>query len=348
MVFPAFCGYHRRVDAGDRYGRWIARRPLGEGGVGEVWLCQDDKGTSGALKVLKSDTEPDELVRFQREMRALAKLRHGNIVRLLDSGSSATGAPYLVMDFVAGENLAVHIKRHGAMSEARCVEWFADLADGLAHAHANGIHHRDVKASNVLVEPSDRPILVDFGASLEDGAERVTQMGFELGTFAYMAPEVLSGGERDIVLGEVYALGMLLYESLVGELKYRGADTVPGRPSWTTVLNEKITADALDPGPGFSEGLREVVQAATAPEPEDRIQSMEDFADRLDVIRGRLTNLPPARRDAASPETSPASVPRGGPSGAAMAFSGVALGLLVVLLGIGAGALAFAGWWMLR
>lgn len=302
-------GTIRRVKEADRFGRWIALGPLGSGGVGEVWLCEDDAGTRGALKVLRPDIDPEELVRFEREARSLDALRHGTIVRMLDSGTAKNGAPYLVMEFVEGENLEHRLRTAGALDEATCVAWFADLADGLAHAHANGIHHRDIKASNVLVRAGNRPVLVDFGASLREGDDRVTNVGLVLGTVRYLPPEVLSGEEREPARADVYALGQLLYEALTGELAFQGKGS-KGHEMWTNVLSQKLRSKALDPGPMFGGALRDAVRAATAPLPEERIATMEELADRLDEVRGALTGLPVLRRGEEAPTERVTSAPK--------------------------------------
>jgi serine/threonine-protein kinase len=270
------------VKAGHRIGDWVAVRPIGAGGMGQVWVAQHTDGRLGALKVMRGDSEPGEHERFEREVEVLGQLRHRSIVQLLDRGIDAD-APWMVMEFVEGGNLEEQLLRGEAMGLEEALELFAGIADGLRQAHAQGIHHRDVKAENVVVaSDGSGGKLVDFGVALKKGASRLTSAGFVMGTFAYLPPEVLQGGERDPALGDVYAVGQLLYEVLTGKLAFRGA---PGESStrrkWAALMADKLDSAALDPGEGFPDALRALVRGATEPEPGDRFGSMAVLADGL-------------------------------------------------------------------
>lgn len=295
------------MKAGERYGPWVVREQLGEGGVGEVWLCERDGGQLGALKVLRGEPPREERARFMREVRALERLRHEGIVRLIDTGFEDAW-PWLVMEYVEGENLEQRLKRGEALELGTCLAVFARLADGLAHAHAQGIHHRDVKASNVVLRPDGQAVLVDFGTSIETDATGVTAAGLVMGTFAYMPPEVLTGGTRDPELGDIYALGQLLHEALTGELLFRGSEDGSAMSRWNMVVAEKLDADALDPGDAFPSGVRDLVGHASQIEPEDRLPTMAEFAERLNALAADPGAHAPAR-PAAPPPAAPKPPP---------------------------------------
>lgn len=267
---------------GDHIAGWTARAPLGSGGGGEVWLSDHADGRVGALKVLSATASHEDRARLVREMRSLERLDHPAIVRLLDCGFETPTRPWLVMEYVEGQDLEQRLAGGAPLAPEACLSLFAVLADGLAHAHERGIQHRDVKASNVILRRDGRLTIVDFGAAIESDATGVTKAGLVLGSFAYMPPEVLTGGTRDPVLGDVYALGQLLLEALTGALWFRGS--ADGRSSWHDVVADKLQYDTLDPGDAFPDRLRRVVQHATALEPEDRIPSMRALRDHLDAI----------------------------------------------------------------
>jgi serine/threonine-protein kinase len=319
------------VDAGDRVGPWEVSRPLGEGGVGEVYLASHiETGAKGALKVLKAVKDQAAMARFRREMQALAKLRHHAIVKLVDSDLTHPSRPWLVMEHIPGDSLESVIER-GPMHPQACLRAFAALADGLAQAHAYGIHHRDVKSNNVIVQHDGTMVLVDFGAAIEDDSSQVTHAGLLLGTTRYLAPEVVCGDERDNVMADIYALGMLCYEALTGSHAFRGPKGEVLR--FHQVLSSKMKLDHLDPGPGFADEVRKVIRLTTDKNPDKRINRMDDLADMLEVASGvgghtpmmslrqserlaELRNRPPTptadprrRRPPSRPEPRPSSEP---------------------------------------
>lgn len=324
--------------------------------MGKVFLVRHaDTGQLGALKTLRGDPDPDEEERFHREVEVLATLKHPAIVRLLDSGEH-DGAPWLVMDYATGENLEARLSRGQAIPVAQALPMFAALADGLRHAHEQGIHHRDVKAENVVVRDDGWACLVDFGVALKKGAARLTNAGFVMGTFAYLPPEVIQGGERDPAASDLYSLGQLLYESLTGTQAFRGD---PGeknsRKKWSALITAKTEAGPLDPGPAFPDELRRLVREATEPEPEDRLASVGELADRLRrlldtrqdaLLDGRLGaswgGAPPRLAGPPTPREAP-------PRGAWLALGALGLGglaslaLAALFLGIAIVAAALGG-----
>ena len=253
--------------------------------MGQVWLARHHESRElGALKVLPPDPEPAEVARFERERHILAALSHPALVRLLDTGS-VDGAPYLVMTYVPGESLDHRLRDGRPLPLARCVPVFADLAFGLAHAHDQGIQHRDIKAENVVVRTDGWASLVDFGIALKRGSSRVTLVGQVLGTVSYLAPEIVAGHPHDPVKADIYALGQLLYEALTGEPAFRASRRLRhSRSRVNQVLHAKLKATALDPGEEFDEALRDLVRQATSPRPADRTTSAEDLAHGLTAL----------------------------------------------------------------
>jgi eukaryotic-like serine/threonine-protein kinase len=199
----------RGIATGDRLKeRYRLERLLGRGGMAAVWLGHDEVlERPVAVKVL-SDTiagDPEFVARFRREARTAAGLSHPNLVGVYDY-SEENERPYLVMQFVPGEDLAAKIARQEAVDRDQLAR---ELLEALAHIHAAGILHRDVKPANVIVEPDGTAKLIDFGIALPQDATALTRTGLVLGTERYAAPEVMEGqlaSERS----DLYSAGVVL------------------------------------------------------------------------------------------------------------------------------------------
>jgi serine/threonine-protein kinase len=189
-------------------GRFRLERTLGRGGMAAVWLGHDEVlDRPVAVKVL-SDTiasDPGFLARFRREARTVAGLSHPNLVKVYDF-SDEGDRPYLVMQFVPGENLAECLRRGEPVD---CDQLARELLAALSHIHAVGVLHRDIKPANVILEPNGTAKLIDFGIALPRDATALTSTGLVLGTERYAAPEVMEGGpatERS----DLYSCGLVL------------------------------------------------------------------------------------------------------------------------------------------
>ena len=200
--------------------RYRPLRPLGRGGSGSVWLARDERtGLEVALKIVPR--EGKRASRAAREMEAASRLRHERCVRAYDFGGDS-GHVYIAYEYVQGRTLREAL-RSGKLGDRDAVEAAAQILDALAHAHRLGIVHRDVKPSNVLVEeaPTISIRLLDFGLAQFDEADTLTAVGDVPGTLAYIAPERLRGGDATAA-SDVWAVGVLLWESLAGEHPFWG------------------------------------------------------------------------------------------------------------------------------
>ena len=210
--------------AGQIVGAYKLERPLGTGGMGTVWLARRDdgrfEGTVAVKFVHLAGLDRVGQERFRREGTLLGRVSHPHIARLLDAGVTTAGQPYLVLEYVEGVRIDRHAATRRLSIEAR-LNLFLQLADAVAHAHANLIVHRDLKPSNVLVDAAGVVKLLDFGiATLVDTGSNgepttLTRAGGSALTPEHAAPEQLTGGAVTTAT-DVYALGVLLYELLVG------------------------------------------------------------------------------------------------------------------------------------
>ena len=262
---------------------------LGEGGMGEVYRARDRRlGRDVAVKLLaeRAGTNPDLRSRFEREARAVAAIDHPNVLAIHDVGE-AQGRLFLVTELLAGASLREAIPPGGA-GWKRAAAIGAEVADGLAAAHARGIVHRDVKPENIVLGPDGRVKVLDFGIARSEPdpseigtraetAAAATEPGTVLGTVGYMAPEQLRGLPCD-GRADVFALGCVLYELATGERAFLGptpADTI------SRVLH-------FDPMEGFSsagpDAFRRIVARCLEKDRARRFQSMSDLAFALRLV----------------------------------------------------------------
>src|SRR5688500_17594537 len=210
------------VPAGTRVGRYEIVSLLGRGGMGEVYTAHDSNlGRDIALKILPSHrtSDPDRVARFVLEARASSALNHPAIVSVHDAGSEGN-VHFLAMELIDGESLAVWMKKSRKL--ARSIEVMAQVAEGLARAHAHGIVHRDLKPDNIMISRDGYAKIVDFGVAklTERIGPRAAHTGIttptsRIGTTAYMSPEQVEGRFVDH-RADVFAFGTLLYELITG------------------------------------------------------------------------------------------------------------------------------------
>ncbi len=215
---------------GERVGPFELLRPLGRGGMGEVWHARQADGRVERTVALKLPAVHQQdgswRERFRRERNVLAKLEHPNIARLYDAGVTDTGRPWLAMEFVAGQSLSAHVAAQ-PHSLAERLALFRQVLAAVAHAHHHLVVHRDLKPANILVDASGRVKLLDFGIAklldAEDGpgaTGEITRLGGRVMTLRYAAPEQVAAGTISTAT-DIYALGVVLHELLTGLAPYR-------------------------------------------------------------------------------------------------------------------------------
>lgn len=262
--------------------RYTLTERIAVGGMGEVWKAVDTRtGTTVAAKVLRAELVGDE--RFLRRLRAEARnssgLRHPNLAALLDHGEQR-GSGYLVMELVPGETLADVLEREGRLPASRAIPLLAQAARGLGAVHAAGVVHRDVKPANILLTPDGRVKLTDFGISLGTDQPAMTAAGMVMGTAQYLPPEQAMGNPAR-PNGDVYALGVVAYEMLVGRRPFTGATEVDIAFAHVREPVPPMPADIPAP-------VRALVEAMLAKDPAARPAPAARLAERLEELRAEL------------------------------------------------------------
>src|SRR5688572_19831178 len=206
-------------------GRYVIERELGRGGSATVYLAREIKHRRDvALKVVTADVANTLTAeRFLREIRTTAGLNHPHILPLFDSGF-AEGILYYSMPYVSGESLRERLAREPVLPPSTALRITHQLADALAYAHAAGVIHRDLKPENILLGPGDHVWISDFGLAraLSTAAnERLSGVGFALGSPAYMSPEQAAGGSDVDARSDIYSFGCVVFEMLTGTPPFR-------------------------------------------------------------------------------------------------------------------------------
>jgi len=301
------------LNAGAKLGPYEILAPLGAGGMGEVYRARDTRlGRDVAIKVLPRhlSADPEIRARFEREAKTVSSLNHPHICVLFDVGRSSSedgsgDIDYLVMELIEGDTLAERLKR-GALAPAELLKLGTQIADALDRAHRAGVIHRDLKPGNIMITRGGAK-LMDFGlarvAGLAPGsasganlsalthsptvAAPLTAEGTILGTFQYMAPEQLEGGEAD-ARGDIWALGCVLYEMASGRRAFEGrsqasliAAILERQPAPLSEAPSGAPPSAAGSAPT---GLDRLIRNCLAKDPEERIQTAHDVKLQLQGI----------------------------------------------------------------
>ena len=278
--------------------RYRLERPLGAGGMATVYLATDLRhGRQVAIKVLKPELAAVlGAERFVREIRTIAALQHPHILGLIDSGE-VDGTAYYVMPFVEGESLRDRLSREKQLPVADAVGIATEVALALDYAHRHGVIHRDIKPENILLHDG-AALVADFGIALAvstaGGSTRMTETGMSLGTPHYMSPEQAMG-ERDISFhSDLYALGCVLYEMLVGEPPFTGPTAQAIVARVVTEQPRSIIAQRRSVPPFVEAAVNRAVEKL----PADRFPSAAAFASALREVRSETLPIAtaPARR----------------------------------------------------
>jgi serine/threonine protein kinase len=294
--------------AGRRLGdRYALEEPIASGGMARVWRATDEVlGRPVAVKVLHDTLARDAtlLERFRMEAVAAARLSHPAVVRVFDTGID-DGICYIVMELFEGATLAHVLDTDGPLPPQEAARVVGTTLEGLAHAHQEGVIHRDVKPSNILVGSGGTVKVTDFGIAKAAFAEGdVTTTGNLLGTAKYLAPEQVHDGVVD-ARADLYSAGIVLYEALTGRAPFQAE-------SHLATATMRLTRDPTPPGslrPGIPRGVEAVVLKAMARPPEERFQTAEEMSEALARAvpsaplsptrprRGRRPARAPAQRD---------------------------------------------------
>jgi serine/threonine-protein kinase len=261
-------------------GRYRLEAKLGSGGMSTVYLARDETlDRAVAVKVMHREMseQPEQLERFRQEARAVAKLSNPNVVAVIDAGEDG-GHPYIVFEYVKGETLKQRISRIGALDTQEALAYAVEIARGLSVAHARQMVHRDIKPQNVLIDEEGRAKLTDFGISRQLEQEGMTATGRVLGTTDYVAPEQAMGRDVD-PRSDIYSLGVVLYEMLVGQVPFH-ADSQVGVAM--KHVNEELP-DVQRRRPEVSAAAALVVERCTAKDPAERYQTIDEVTDDLET-----------------------------------------------------------------
>ncbi|NNF27679.1 MAG: protein kinase [Gemmatimonadetes bacterium] len=262
-----------------RIGRFEIRSPIGEGGMGTLYLAWDPElQRNVAIKVLRQNDEGLRK-RFLREARSAARLQHRNIITVYDVGSHE-GQPFIAMEYIPGFTLSTVIDERRDVPVQQKLRWIAELCDGLGYAHAAGIIHRDIKPANLMIDGSGSVQILDFGIARVAQAGGLTQAGMVLGTLNYMSPEQLSGRDID-QRSDIHAVGAVLYELLAYRQAFPGtmADGVVGLILQTQPEPlEKLV-------PHIPPELCSMVERALQKKPSERYQDLGTLKQDLDRLR---------------------------------------------------------------
>jgi serine/threonine protein kinase len=267
---------------------------IGEGAMGTVYRSRDRRsGQIVAIKVVDPDVIANRILikRFEQEFLAAKALNHPNIVRALDYCATQDIA-FLVMEYVEGKSLGEILERHGQMPEAQAILLIAQVAQGLHHAHQQGLIHRDVKPDNILVTPDGHAKLADLGLAKElDTSLDLTRTGGGLGTPHFMAPEQFRNAKEANVRSDIFSLAATLYGMVTGELPFKATGPVA---TWTKMIkNDLIRPRQLVPG--LSERVDGAIRKALSADPQLRPASCREF---LDELIGKEIAAPPTSPEA--------------------------------------------------
>ncbi len=292
-------------------GRYSIVRRLGEGGMGNVYEGQHALiGKRVAIKVLHPEFAANEadIKRFVNEARAAATLRHPHIIDASDVGTTTTGEPFIVLEFLEGRELADLLDEVGPLPVARAVRILRQVVSALEAAHAMGIVHRDLKPQNVFLlrrtGNEDFVKVLDFGISKfrQGDGPALTTVGSQLGTPAYMAPEQFLDSSQVDARADIYSAGVMLYKMLIGALPF----SARSYPELLAKVMSGSSRPMRELRPGLPDGILEVVAKAMAVAKEQRYSTMAEFDAALEPWERHVEPaLPPYTRAVRTPKEQP-------------------------------------------
>ncbi len=271
--------------------RYEVIQHIGQGGMADVFLAIDTiLNRQVAIKILRSDLSTDavSILRFEREAQAATALAHPNIVEVYDVGDYK-GHHYIVMEYVPGNTLKQVIRSRGPLLNEEAVDIMKQMTSAVAEAHSRGIIHRDIKPQNVIVKADGSIRILDFGIATAKGSMQLTQANNVMGSVHYLAPE-LAKGDTATPQSDIYALGIVLYEMLAGDVPFKADQAVQ--------VALKHMRDPLPKlrsiNPTVPQSIENIVTRATAKNPALRYRSCDEmFKDLSTCLRSERLNEDP-------------------------------------------------------
>src|SRR5918995_3511909 len=266
--------------------RYRIVRPLGSGGMAEVYLAHDDiLDRDVALKVMSGRYAGDDefVERFRREAQSAAALSHPNIVSIFDRGEADDGTYYIAMEYLPGGTLKDRILKRGALPPRTAAAVALQMAEALRAAHERDVVHRDIKPHNILITGSGDVKVTDFGIARAASSSTMTRTGHILGTAHYISPEQAMG-EHVGSASDLYSLGVVLYEMLTGELPF-DADTPIG------IAMKHVNGHLRPPqdlNPSIPDGINAITLRLLAKNPEDRYAGDSELIEDLERVSAGL------------------------------------------------------------
>ncbi len=258
--------------------RYQIIKSIGEGGMANVYLAYDtilDRDV--AVKVLRGDLSGDEkfVRRFQREALSASSLTHPNIVEVYDVGEDH-GMYYIVMEYIEGKHLKDLIKKRGKLTVSEVIDIMLQITDGMSVAHDSYIIHRDIKPQNIMILENGLVKITDFGISMAMNATQLTQTNSVMGSVHYLPPEQASG-KGSSLQSDIYSMGIVMYELLVGHLPYKGDNAVEIALKH---LKEPIPS-VKDELPNIPQSIENIIIKATAKNPKNRYADAREMHEDL-------------------------------------------------------------------
>ena len=258
--------------------RYQIIRSIGEGGMANVYLAYDtilDRNV--AVKILRGDLANDEkfVRRFQREATNASSLMHPNIVEMYDVGED-NGKYFIVMEYIEGQTLKSLIKKRGALTLSEVIDIMLQLTSGIECAHEKYIIHRDIKPQNVLILDDGRVKITDFGIAVALNSNELTQTNSVMGSVHYLPPEQANGSTATIK-SDIYSLGILMYELLVGSLPFKGENAVEIA---IKQMREPIPS-VCEINPDIPQSVENIILKAAAKNPKNRYDSVKEMHEDL-------------------------------------------------------------------
>ena len=318
--------------------RFRVEKELGRGGFAVVFLAHDLRHERPvALKILHAEVAASMgAERFEREIKLASRLQHPHILGVFDSGN-ADGRLWFTMPFVEGESLRDRMTREGELPIAQAINLAREVADALGYAHQHGVIHRDIKPENILLS-GRHAMVADFGiarAIADDATGKLTLTGTSIGTPGYMSPEQAAGERIVDARADIYSLGCVLYEALMGAPPFTGPNTRSIIAQMMTQAPRSLRANR----DGVSEELEAVVLRALARTPADRYATALEFMDALAGVAPVTSTGGQHTAPAPAPVAAPAAVPTGTPAVLAHRRRTPMLGVFAIGLLIGLGGL---------